>query len=49
MFMLAAAAIEALVLLCGLISADGYETMMSHLGPDKRVSSSKQFLRSFLC
>lgn len=28
--------IEALVLLCGLISADGYETMMSHLGPDKR-------------
>jgi len=31
--------IEALLLFCGLTSGDGYETMMSHLGPDKREPS----------
>ncbi|KAH9166728.1 amidase [Lactarius sanguifluus] len=31
--------IEVLLLFCGLTSADGYETMMSHLGPDKRESA----------
>ncbi|KAH9057420.1 amidase [Lactarius vividus] len=30
---------QALLLFGGLTSADGYETMMSHLGPDKRESA----------
>ena len=33
-------AAEALRLFTGITSADGYEKLTSHLGPDKRVRSS---------